>query len=126
MVSLITVNWNSYDFLQLLIESVQQFTHIPYELIIIDNSRNPITVEGPHIYQFVIGENIGHGGGLNLGLQKASNEHIIFLDCDTHFLKHNWEDGFLESKCDVVVAKGVPEKPIRPACLFMKKTLAEK
>lgn len=108
MISLITVNWKANDFLELLTESIDRFTHVPHELVVIDNSEN----------------NIGHGAGLNLGVQKSTSEFVMFLDCDTHFLKHHWEDQFLESEHDVVVAKGSPEKPIRPACLFMKRKVA--
>ncbi len=124
MLSLITVNWNSHDFLNLLMESIEMFTEVPYELIVIDNSDNEIKIEREHVKQFYMGQNIGHGAGLNLGLQKATQNYIMFLDCDTHFLKRYWEEPFLVSGCDVVVAKGVPAKPIRPACLFMKRTMA--
>lgn len=73
--------------------------------------------------------NIGHGEGLNLAAQKAnelfpSNPFALFLDCDTHFLKLGWNELFTNiGEFDVIAAKGVEAKPIRPACMFMKQKI---
>lgn len=110
--SIVTVNWKAPDFLQLLIESAERFTSIPYEFICIDNSE----------------VNRGHGEGLNLGSQQATGDFIMFVDVDCHFLKRGWEQPFLKAlkEYDVVAGKGVPAKPIRPACMCLKAEIAKK
>jgi glycosyltransferase involved in cell wall biosynthesis len=133
MISIVTVNWNSYDFLYLMIESLERYSSVPYELIVIDNSDpdNRIRVNQPHVYQFLMSKNIGHGEGLNCGVSKAfemfrKNPFVMFMDVDCHVLCHEWDRMFIEQMkdFDIVGGKGVPSKPIRPACMFMKKNLS--
>lgn len=131
MISIICVTWNSYDFLHLLIESLERFTTIPYSLIVIDNSENRLRIPNDNVYQFFMPNNIGHGRGLNHGVAKAfdmfpSNPYIMFLDVDCHVLGFGWEFAFAnEMKTyDIIGGRGVPSKPIRPACMFMKREIA--
>lgn len=130
MISIITVNYNSYDFLNLLIESLYLFSTLPYELIVIDNSENKVKIESPHVHQFFMPTNIGHGRGLNHGVVKSyelfkNNQYIMFLDCDCHFIKMKWENAFIGQmkNYDIIGGKGPASKPIRPACMFMRKEI---
>lgn len=124
MISIITVNWDSYDFLDLLIESLDIFSSMPHELIVIDNSTNK--QQRSNVLQFYMNENIGHGPGLNEGVKHAKYPFIMFLDVDTHFLCHGWEKYFLNmmDEFDVIGGKGVEIKPIRPSCMFLKREFA--
>lgn len=128
MFSIVCVNWNSYDFLNLLIESLEIYSNLPYELIVIDNSIEKQEICRPNVFQHLMSENIGHGQGLNIGSKLAKFEFVMFLDVDTHVLCHNWQDLFLKTinEFDVIGGKGVPAKPIRPACMFMKKEISLK
>jgi glycosyltransferase involved in cell wall biosynthesis len=130
MITIVTVNWNAYDFVDLLIESLRVFSHAAHELIVIDNSDRPQTIDRPHVTQFQMPTNIGHGRGLNHGVVKAldlfpKNPFLMFLDCDCHFLKPGWEAAFVGKmkEFDIVGGKGVPSKPIRPACMFMRRAV---
>mgnify|MGYP001011373080 CR=1 FL=1 len=111
ILSIVTVNWKSDDFLKVLKESAT-LTSVPYEFICIDNSIN----------------NIGHGEGLNAGAAQATGKYVMFVDVDCHFLKLGWEQPILKllESCDVVAGKGVPVKPIRPACMCLKTEIAKK
>ena len=131
MLNLVTVNWNSYDFLQLLIESIEQYTEIPYNLIVIDNSsEKQIVPPRNHIHVYQQETNIGHGAGLNLGVKYSKDfdhDYIMFVDVDCHFLRPRWHESFLrlmEEGYWVVGGKGVLEKPIRPACMWLTKEIA--
>ena len=126
MLSIITVTWNSYDWLDLLLESLERFTSCKYNVIVVDNSVNPIKV--PNVHQIINYENIGHGAGLNLGASCVENEFTMFLDVDCHALCHGWDQYFINliNEFDVIGGKGVPQKPIRPACMFMKTEIAKK
>lgn len=132
MISIIVVNWNAYDFLHLLLESLGRFSEMQNEVIVVDNSEERRSVNAPHVHQFFMPTNIGHGRGLNHGVAKAielfpRNPFIMFLDVDCHFLKHRWEAAFLSKMKDfaVVGGKGPPSKPIRPACMFMHQQAAK-
>ena len=127
MISIVTVSWNSDDFLNLLIESVERFTESEYEIVVVDNSikKNPIRKE--KVKYIPTKENIGHGAGLNLGVKHIhpSFPFVLFLDVDTHILTKGWEELLLSkmSEFDIVGGEGSPAKPIRPACMFMKREL---
>lgn len=130
MINIVTVNWDAYDFLGLLIESLAIFSQIPYELIVIDNSINRKRIEAPHVYQCFMTANIGHGKGLNYGVGKAremfpQNPFLMFLDSDCHIIKHRWEYLLMEKmkNYDILAGRGVPAKPVRPACMFMRREL---
>lgn len=131
MISIVVVNWNSYDWLDLLIDSIEQFTHVNYEIIVVDNSELPFILPGiykPNIIQIINGKNIGHGEGLNLGSKLVNFDYTMFVDVDCHFLCHNWHNYFLEKMkyTSVVAGRGVEQKPIRPSCMFMKTEIAKK
>jgi len=124
--SIITVNYNANDFLKLLVESIQKHSKERHQIVVIENSGgNWRMYHDTEV--FIQGSNIGHGQGLNLGVQQAKNEFVLFLDVDCHLLTSGWEDLFLKyiKNHKVIVAPGVKEKPIRPACLFMRKEDAE-
>lgn len=133
MISIITVNWNSYDFLQLLIESIDRFTHVPWSLIVIDNSsKQEIVFPHPHIHVYPQEGNIGHGAGLNKGVELAldfKHPYLMFVDVDCHFLCHDWHESFvkiMQEGYSVIGGRGVPEKPIRPACMWLSREVAGK
>lgn len=133
MISIVTVNFNSYDFLWLMIESLERYSSVIYKVIVIDNSDadKRLKVAHPHVHQFAMPSNVGHGQGLNMGITRCldlypRHKYVMFLDVDCHIVAHNWDQYFIESmkKYDIIGAKGVASKPIRPACLFMKRNLA--
>jgi glycosyltransferase involved in cell wall biosynthesis len=132
MISIISVNFNAYDFLDLMIESLAFYSHAPYELIVIDNSTEKRTLHSPRVHQFFMHDNIGHGRGLNHGVSKAysmfpDNPFLMFLDVDCHILRHGWEVPLINKMkhYDLLGGKGVSAKPIRPACMFMKKEIGK-
>ena len=132
MIVIITVNWNSYDFLDLMIESLELYSKLPYQLIVIDNSIEKREIKRPRVHQFPMVNNIGHGRGLNHGVAKAHElfpdwPFLMFLDVDCHFLTHGWEPAFIRKmdRYDILAGKGVAAKPIRPACMFMKKEIGK-
>lgn len=129
MISIVTVNYNSYDWLNLLIQSLEIFSKETYHLIVVDNSVEAQRFGRKTITQLLQLNNIGHGEGLNQGAafaMKLNPEYIMFLDVDCHFLREGWERAFksLMYEFDIVGGRGVEVKPIRPACMFMKPYVA--
>jgi hypothetical protein len=107
----VTVNFHSDDFLDLLRESIDRFSVTNPKLLVIDNTL----------------ENRGHGEGLNLGAFQVTTDYTMFVDVDTHFTLHGWDEMLLKAivGLDAIFGRGVPTKPVRPACMFMKTTVAQ-
>lgn len=126
MISYVVVNYNSYDFLNLLLKSISKFSSIDHEVIVIDNSFEKKTLEvNSNVFFYYQNYNIGHGEGLNLGITKATKKYILLLDVDCHFLYPNFDKLLICQKEDIITVPGTIKKPIRPAFLFSKKELIE-
>lgn len=132
MISIIIVKRNADDFLNLLLESINRFSEMENDIFVIDNSEHHKPIDGKNVKYFPMPLNIGHGKGLNYGVSKVveltpKNPFVMFLDVDCHLLCHKWESKFLSKMKDHVLigARGVPEKPIRPACMFMHYKIAK-
>jgi GT2 family glycosyltransferase len=87
-VSIITVTWNSAEFIAEQIKSVQKAcTTIKYEHIIIDNASSDKTVEiieknFPHIQLIKNSVNCGFAKANNQGARKAQGKFFLFLNPD--------------------------------------------
>ncbi len=119
MISIVSVNWNAYDFARLLIASVKKFGK-NNEIIIVDNSENKEYLPCKVISQDA---NIGHGEGINIGIKNSTGNYVLVLDIDCHIMSESWENLFLDyiNNADFIAVKGNEIKPIRPACMFMKR-----
>lgn len=127
------MNYNGYDWQNLLIASVDKFSYTKHDIFIFNNNLDAQKVKNEKKrYREMSGfdKNMGHGFGLNVGAHEAKGEYILFLDIDCHLLTKGWEKMFLfkarhfRRDADVIAAPGPPEKPIRPACMFMKRDIA--
>lgn len=72
VIYLITVNYHSAELIKALLASVQQSAAVDYRVIVVNNSPDDralqsLAAENVHILE--AGENLGFGGGCNLGLQ---------------------------------------------------------
>jgi glycosyltransferase involved in cell wall biosynthesis len=103
---------------------VKKFTNSSYEIVIFNNNDMIQQCYLPSVVELSNGTNLGHGEGLNRAIAAAQGEYILILDIDCHILDY-WEEDFFSQREDVIVAKGPPEKPIRPACMFLKRSILE-
>jgi GT2 family glycosyltransferase len=89
LVSVIIVNYNTFQITCNCIESVLRLTHkVTYEIILVDNASpndNPadFLVKFPGIKLIKSKENGGFAKGNNLGIQAASGDIILLLNSDT-------------------------------------------
>lgn len=136
MISIVTVTFNSNDFANLLLESLDRFHSETVEVVIVNNGKGRFVISPVPNWYFEKEKGIilnchenqspdkTHGSGLNYGLTEVKGEEVLILDVDCHFLAIGWEKSFrnhLEgSHC--VTVEGSPEKPMRPACCFMRTT----
>lgn len=88
MVSIITVNYNSWQDTYELIESLRRYETYPYEVIVVDNASQVEEKEHcmaacyPEITLVRSDRNLGFAGGNNLGYTYAKGEYLFFLNND--------------------------------------------
>ncbi len=93
-ISFITINYNSSHYTIELIKSIQKFTTVEYEIIIVDNASQEEDFK--NLEAFVVGFgnikliqnriNTGFASGNMLGVNSASGEYYFFINNDTKLL----------------------------------------
>lgn len=90
--SIISVNWNSRDFLRDCIISIcETVKHLSYEMIVVDNASSEggldkLVQEFPGLKLVRSSKNLGFAGANNLGYEHARGDYILFLNPDTQVL----------------------------------------
>lgn len=117
MITVLAVNYDSSEFARILVETVRGQSPV----VIVDNSCRSQHIARAKVVDNTRGERT-HGEGLNVGLKHVETDFVLILDIDCHLLTSNWKDPFLRimEVSDCVTVQGPPQKPIRPACVFMR------
>ena len=88
--SIIYVNYKSIDDLKVSINSVQKFTSVVYEIIVLDNASgdNLKSLETTYTSLKVVylSDNFGFGKACNIGVSKARGKFILLLNPDTQLI----------------------------------------
>ena len=97
MVTIIIVNENTKDALELCLLSIRKYTEYPFELIVVDNSSQDGSVDllkkvnGVKVINISgLGIEDRHGNALNIGVQYVRTEYFLILDSDIEILDYNW------------------------------------
>lgn len=91
--SILIVNWNVSDLLDACLGSIEKYTIVPHEVIVVDNDSSDDSVEMvkkkyPHVTVIASPKNIGFVAGNNLALSKASkNTEILYLNPDIELIE---------------------------------------
>lgn len=96
--SILISNYNSYEAIQLCLESVHRNTDYPYELVVYDDcSTNKVDLEYLRdqrnigwIELIESKKRLKHGGALNVLLNHCNTELAMILDCDIEILQSGW------------------------------------
>lgn len=122
MISIITANYNTADWLKLMFDSLDRYcTEFP-EVIVVDNSRNiGVFQDYPTVKIIAPESNIGHGAALDLAIRNTKADYVLALDSDAHVMRQDWESDLLEefsaSGVRMVAAQGNELKPFRPCAM---------
>ena len=89
LVSIIIINYNTFDITCNCIESIQQYTKgVPYEIVVVDNASpddNPdlFLEKFPDVVLVKSKENGGFARGNNIGIDNSKGDIILLLNSDT-------------------------------------------
>lgn len=100
-ITVVTVNWNTLPFLQVLLDTVPTRSPAGTKLLVVDNgstdgsrkflrSRNDVDTIALNI-------NIGHGRALDLAISNVTTDTVVVLDVDAFPISGTWLDGSLEA-----------------------------
>jgi GT2 family glycosyltransferase len=117
-VSIVIINYNTFDLTKRCIQSIIEMSQpIRYEIIVVDNAstENPdkLTALFPDILMIKSEQNLGFAKGNNLGITKASGDHILLLNSDAFFLNDVLSPllNFLKENSSTAVVTGRLEFP---------------
>ncbi len=89
--SFVVINYNSFDYTDKCLKSIQQFCrNYSYEIIVIDNasvddSASRLAAKFSDVIFINNTENYGFARACNQGIERASGEYIVFLNNDFEF-----------------------------------------
>ena len=126
LLSIIIVNYNTFNLTCNCIRSIQNTTSIGHEIILIDNNSKDRSSEEflklfPGIRLFTLSENVGFGRANNYGMERAIGKYILLLNSDTvvHPNTINQTVNYLETNshidilgCKVLVEDGTPQRTV--------------
>ena len=92
-VSIVIVNYNTYNLTQACIESIYKRTKdVDFEVIVVDNDSKDDSVikfrNDSRISLIESNKNLGFGRANNLGIKKAKGRYVFFLNSDTILLNN--------------------------------------
>jgi GT2 family glycosyltransferase len=88
-VSVIVVNWNGCEHLEVCLASLLRQTMLEVEVVLVDNASSDGSVAfvrqrfGDAVRVLEQGENLGYAGGLNAGIRAARGRYLMALNSDT-------------------------------------------
>lgn len=112
------VNYNTADFIKIILESIDKLTSTPIKIIICDNGsglKDKIKLikltEGRCNCKVLLREqseagSIGHGEALDIIVSMLDTEYFIALDSDAVFLQKNWDRILIERLTENIGAIG--------------------
>lgn len=141
MITVLIVNYNSSDFVDLNLYALLQLTKNKYQVFILDNNSKKNDYlrlkEIVQKYKNVFLErnktdlrgSMAHGTALNKLVKKVSTPYFCIIDADVCWLKKNWDEiliNELRHGCKIIGTQYLPPKytdfPTVFACLFETKT----
>jgi len=97
-ITVATLTWNRLHFTKRFLDSVLRHSHLPYELLVIDNGSTDGTVEYlrglaatlPHLTVIENGRNLGVARGLSQLRDRVKDGLIVYCDNDMEIVTNYW------------------------------------
>lgn len=125
-VTVVTVNWSSLPFLEVLLRTVQRRSPATTRVVVVDNgssdgSRSALRGRAD-VRTVALPLNVGHDLALDIGFLQADTEFVVALDVDAFPLHDRWLEELLEplrSGCEISGAH-LNRAYVHPCCLAMR------
>jgi len=125
--TVVTVNWNSWPHLEVLIDVVRRRSPANTRIIAVDNgsvdeSRQRIS-ERPEVKGLLLPANVGHELAMDLGVLLAETEYVVALDVDAFPLHDDWLQRLLAPLSEGAEVSGarLNRNYVHPCCWAMRK-----
>ncbi|HEU5253639.1 MAG TPA: glycosyltransferase [Solirubrobacterales bacterium] len=124
--TIVTVNWNSWAHLEVLIDLVRRRSPAGTRILVVDNgskrarSHRPVGIEG--VRTVLLPLNMGHDFALDLGVLLCETEFVVTLDVDAFPLHDRWLadlEGDLRGGAEVTGAR-LNREYVHPCCWAMR------
>lgn len=129
LITVLTVNYNTSDFIELMLYALMQLTSNPYRVIICDNGSNKKDLiklkRMTKLYNNISiilrkqtkAGSFGHGEALDYLVQLVETDYFVVMDADAIFLANDWDNILLSGlgvkiKC---IGASQPENKARPS-----------
>jgi glycosyltransferase involved in cell wall biosynthesis len=124
--TVVTVNWNSWPHLEVLIDVVGRRSPAGTRIIAVDNgsvdgSRQRI-LERPEVEGLLLPANCGHELAMDLGVLTAETEYVVALDVDAFPLHDDWLERLLAPLSEGAQVSGarLNRSYVHPCCWAMR------
>lgn len=118
LITVLTVNYNTSDFIELMLYSLSKLTATPYKVIICDNgsknkdiSKLKISAQKNNNVELLFRQqtkpgSIAHAEALDLLIEKVDTKYTVIMDSDCVFLLKSWDEKLIEKIDDKVKVIG--------------------
>jgi glycosyltransferase involved in cell wall biosynthesis len=125
--TVVTVNWNSWSHLEVLVDVVRQRSPANTRIIAVDNgsedgSRQRIG-ERAGVDGLLLPVNVGHELAMDLGVLLAETEFVVALDVDAFPLHDDWLERLISPLTEGAQVSGarLNREYVHPCCWAMRK-----
>lgn len=124
MITIISCNYHSKDFANILIRSIKAFSNEKYPIIIMDNSKEQELFTNDDYTVIKPEKNMGHGPGLDYLISNyVETEYTLVMDIDAHILRKGYDIELLhliksKPQIGLIAPFRGAAKPIHPGMMF--------
>ncbi|HWC49235.1 MAG TPA: glycosyltransferase [Solirubrobacterales bacterium] len=125
--TVVTVNWNSWEHLKVLIDVVERRSPASTRIIVVDNGSKDESrarlAERPEVKTVKLPGNLGHELAMDTGVLLAETEFVVALDVDAFPLHDNWLAELLAPLDEGAMVSGarLNRQYVHPCCWAMRK-----
>lgn len=125
--TVVTVNWNSWPHLEVLIDVVRRRSPSSTEILVVDNGSRDESrarlAHRPGVRALKLPINLGHELAMDLGVLLAETEFVVALDVDAFPLHDDWLERLLAPLSEGAQVSGarLNRSYVHPCCWAMRK-----
>jgi glycosyltransferase involved in cell wall biosynthesis len=124
--TVVTVNWNSWEHLAVLIDLVTRRSPPGTEILVVDNGSSDVSRERlretESVRHALLPVNMGHDFALDLGVLLCDTEYVVTLDVDAFPLHERWLEELLAPLAEGAQVAGarLNREYVHPCCWAMR------